>query len=210
MSNRTMNNAPLPTIGSQNWGATLNNYLRTQHYEHAELQEELNNLYEQSTNTIQTVLSSGIVARNIDSQLPGLYASDQTTYIEDGTQILSDAGSYCGFKGYGVIIGGTNFTDILHSGEADDNKSQLKITKTQVDDAFTSSATYDARCVYAYYNSTSKFWEVKFSSELTENNSISLNPYYICLGVIIKWSSNYYWHYKPWRLIYLFHQKNEC
>lgn len=196
MSNRTMNNTPLPTIGSQNWGATLNNYLRTQHYEHAELQEELNNLYEQSTNTIQTVLSSGILARNIESQRPGLYASDQTTYIEDGTQILSDAGSYCGFKGYGVIIGGANFTDILHNGEADDNKSQLKITKEVVDAAFTSSETYDARCVYAYYNNTSKFWEVKFSSELTDNNSISLNPYYICLGVIIKWSTNYYWHYK--------------
>jgi hypothetical protein len=63
-------------------------------------------------------------------------------------------------------------------------------------DLDTSESSYDARCVYAYYNNNS--WSVRFATTTSPSTetSISIHPQYICLGVVFQLKTKLYWHYK--------------
>lgn len=180
MSKKTQH--PLPTIGSKNWGSTLNNYLRGQAYTNQEIQQEIEEIYAQQSNVAQTVLSSGILSEAVESKRPGLYTGTGTI-VEDGAELTFSSTSKYYYKGYGVIFGNAIISDLIGG----DDGLELTLPTN-----FNKSV--DARCVYAYYNIASSAWQLKFSTD-TES-SINLDPYYIGLGILIKINAKYYWHYK--------------
>lgn len=185
MSKKTQH--PLPTIGSQNWGSTLNSYLRNQDYANQEIQQEIEDIYAQQSNVAQTVLSSGVLSDTVDSKCPGLY-SKSGQFVTDGELLTFSSTSKYYYKGYAVVFGNSIISELIGG----DNGLEI------VAPTSTTLSTIDARCVYAYYNISSKAWVLKFgeTNDPSTESSISLDPYYICLGVLIKIGSNYYWHYK--------------
>ena len=180
MSKKTQH--PLPTIGSKNWGSTLNNYLRGQAYTNQEIQQEIEEIYAQQSNVAQTVLSSGILSEAVESKRPGLYTGTGTI-VEDGTELTFSSTSKYYYKGYGVIFGNAIVSDLIGGDDGLEITLPVNFNKG-----------VDARCVYAYYDVANSVWQLKFSTD-TES-SINLDPYYISLGILIKINTKYYWHYK--------------
>ena len=182
MSNRT--NQPLPVIGAQNWGSTLNNYLRNQEYGRLELEQDLSDLYAQQSTVVQTVLSSGVMDKSVSGKKPGLY-DNAGTFIGEGAKLDFTKKYY--YRGYAAVLGSTTINSLIGGGEGG-----LEIVSPALTEAV------DARCTYAHYDISNNSWSLKFGDTETPSTetSISLNPYYICIGVIVKINSNYYWHYK--------------
>ena len=198
MSSRTSIDRTLPTIGSKNWGATLNNYLRTQEYETQSLANEIEQITEQQKTVVETVLSSGVNIESVDSMLPGLYISG--TYVTEGAQI--DTTKDYVYKGYATVVGAANISSRLQSPAKDDLTIPVSTITAELGLSTTTPGA-NARCVYAYYDITSLTWSVKTGETTTPatETSISLNPYYICLGVLWGYCTStgspvYYWHYK--------------
>lgn len=187
MSRRTRTNLPLPVIGSTGWGGTLNNYLTNQTYAQAELETEIQKIYDNRMNVAQTVLSSGIMDATVDDYKVGLYEGEN--YITEGTE-LDLTKTYC-FRGWAAIVGNQNITKSFGA-EGD----PLVVPFNNL--GFGTSSTYDARCVYLHYDKTRSVWEYKFgdTNNPAEETKISVHPYYICLGVVIRINSKNYWHYK--------------
>lgn len=190
MSRRTRTNLPLPVIGSTGWGGTLNNYLTNQTYAQTELETEIQKIYDNRMNVAQTVLSSGIMDSSVEDFKIGLYEGDN--YITEGA-ILDPAKEYH-FRGWAAIVGNQNITQSFDNG---DNK--LIIPFFDADNGLKfGSATYDARCVYLHYDKSTTTWGYKFgdTNDPSKETKVSVHPYYICLGVVIRINSTNYWHYK--------------
>jgi hypothetical protein len=128
----------------------------------------------------------------VAGKAPGLYNKNGVK-VSEGAEIKASEAPYT-YRGYGAIVSSNNVTELIHSNGED------YLTLDFSDHGMDSDDLCDARCVYAYYDKSggTPVWSAAYGATTTpaEETEISLNPYYICLGVLLSNKGTLYWHYK--------------